>query len=42
MVNDNLAYLILVLCASLVAILVKYTREDMQKGLRVIRRCLPF
>lgn len=38
MVNDNLAYLILAGCGGLVALMVKYTRGDMVKGLRRIRK----
>jgi hypothetical protein len=42
MANDNLAYLIIGCCVLLVALMVKYTRGDMRKGLQVIRQCWPF
>jgi hypothetical protein len=42
MANDNLAYMVIAFSVLLVAGLVKYTRQDMQRGLRVIRGWLPF
>lgn len=39
---DNLGYLVLASCGGLVALMVKYTRGDMARGMRRIRKCWPF
>lgn len=38
MANDNLAYLVVVLCSIAILFLVKYTRGDMARGVRRIRK----
>ena len=39
---DNGPYLVIILCSGWIALMLKYSRGNIVKGIRRIRQCLPF